>query len=375
MTYTTSLLLLVFTLSISSMAHAAPAQQCAPSDGVALQGLGSGGPIADDGRASTGYIVWVDGRSRVLVDAGGGTFLRFGEAGASFVDLEFVGLSHFHTDHSADFPALLKSGNFSGREEPLPVAGPGPGGPFPGLGAWLDSMLADGSGAYGYLSGYLDGSGRLVKLVQQEVASDSEKPVRVLDGDITIDALPVPHAIVPALGYRVTTGDVSIVFASDQNGSSDAFIDFAKDATVLVMHLPIPEAATGAAIKLHARPSDVARVAKAAGAGTLVLSHFMARSLQNLDANVDVVRTGFGGEVVVADRLQHAERDAALSAEMSTARPLLGVSPCSAACSTAPVVGPTMMPSRRATSMAALNASSSVTETRSSSRLGSSIFG
>jgi ribonuclease BN (tRNA processing enzyme) len=239
----------------------------------------------------------------VLVDAGGGTFLRFGEAGASFVDLEFVGLSHFHTDHSADFPALLKSGNFSGREEPLPVAGPGPGGPFPGLGAWLDSMLADGSGAYGYLSGYLDGSGRLVKLVQQEVASDSEKPVRVLDGDITIDALPVPHAIVPALGYRVTTGDVSIVFASDQNGSSDAFIDFAKDATVLVMHLPIPEAATGAAIKLHARPSDVARVAKAAGAGTLVLSHFMARSLQNLDANVDIVRTGFGGEVVVASDL------------------------------------------------------------------------
>lgn len=303
MTYTTSLLLLVFTLSISSMAHAAPAQQCPPADGVALQVLGSGGPIADDGRASTGYIVWVDGRSRVLVDAGGGTFLRFGEAGASFVDLEFVGLSHFHTDHSADFPALLKSGNFSGREEPLPVAGPGPGGPFPGLGAWLDSMLADGSGAYGYLSGYLDGSGRLVKLVQQEVASDSEKPVRVLDGDITIDALPVPHAIVPALGYRVTTGDVSIVFASDQNGSSDAFIDFAKDATVLVMHLPIPEAATGAAIKLHARPSDVARVAKAAGAGTLVLSHFMARSLQNLDANVDVVRTGFGGEVVVASDL------------------------------------------------------------------------
>ena len=303
MTYTTSLLLLVFTLSISSMAHAAPAQQCPPADGVALQVLGSGGPIADDGRASTGYIVWVDGRSRVLVDAGGGTFLRFGEAGASFADLEFVGLSHFHTDHSADFPALLKSGNFSGREEPLPVAGPGPGGPFPGLGAWLDSMLADGSGAYGYLSGYLDGSGRLVKLVQQEVASDSEKPVRVLDGDITIDALPVPHAIVPALGYRVTTGDVSIVFASDQNGSSDAFIDFAKDATVLVMHLPIPEAATGAAIKLHARPSDVARVAKAAGAGTLVLSHFMARSLQNLDANVDIVRTGFGGEVVVASDL------------------------------------------------------------------------
>jgi ribonuclease BN (tRNA processing enzyme) len=303
MTYKTGLLIVVLVLAVVSTAIAEPVQQCPPAEGVALQVLGSGGPVADDARASTGYIVWVDGRSRVLVDAGGGTFLRFGEAGASFVDLGFVGLSHFHTDHSADFPALLKSGNFSGREEPLPVAGPGPGGPFPGLGAWLDSMLAAGSGAYGYLSGYLDGSGRLVKLQQTEVPRDTEKPVRVLGGEITIDALPVPHAIVPALGYRVTTGDVSIVFASDQNGSSDAFTDFARDATVLVMHLPIPEGATGVAIKLHARPSDVARVAREAGAGTLLLSHFMARSLRDLDTNVDIVRKGFGGEVVVANDL------------------------------------------------------------------------
>jgi glyoxylase-like metal-dependent hydrolase (beta-lactamase superfamily II) len=120
-------------LSFTSVACAQQVPDCPPAEGVALQVLGSGGPIADDNRASSGYIVWVDGKSRVLVDAGGGTFLRFGEAGARFADLDFVGLSHFHTDHSADFPALLKSGNFSGRQRPLPVAGPGPSGPFPGL--------------------------------------------------------------------------------------------------------------------------------------------------------------------------------------------------------------------------------------------------
>ena len=303
MTLNKALPALVFILVIVPTARAEAAAKCPPADGVAVQVLGSGGPVADDARASSGYIVWIDGHSRVLVDAGGGTFLRFGEAGASFVDLGFVGLSHFHTDHSADFPALLKSGNFSGREAPLPVAGPGPGGPFPGLGAWLDSMLVAGSGAYGYLSGYLDGSGRLVKLLQREVASDAAQPARVLDGDITVDALPVPHGIVPALGYRVTAGDVSVVFASDQNGSSDEFIDFAADAALLVMHLPIPEGATGVATQLHARPSDVARVAQAAGAGSLLLSHFMARSLSDLDANVDIVRAGYDGEVVVASDL------------------------------------------------------------------------
>ncbi len=290
-------------LSFASVSFAQQVPDCPPAEGVALQVLGSGGPIADDGRASSGYIVWVDGQSRVLVDAGGGTFLRFGEAGAQFTDLDFVGLSHFHTDHSADFPALLKSGNFSGRERPLPVAGPGPGGPFPGLETWLGSMLAAGTGAYGYLSGYLDGSGGLVKLEQREIARETEKPVRVLDGDIVVDALPVPHGIVPALGYRVTVAGVSIVFASDQNGSADAFAAFARGASVLVMHLPIPEDATGTALQLHARPSRVGRIAADADAQTLVLSHFMARSLRNLDANVDAVRAAYEGRIVLAEDL------------------------------------------------------------------------
>jgi ribonuclease BN (tRNA processing enzyme) len=298
-----SLLLPALLLSVASTACAERPPECPPDEGVALQVLGSGGPIADDGRASSGYIVWVDGESRVLVDVGGGTFLRFGEAGARFVDLDFVGLSHFHTDHSADFPALLKSGNFSGRERPLPVSGPGPGGPFPGLGAWLESLFAPGSGAYGYLSGYLDGSGGLVKLLPTEIDRNAAEPVRVLDGDITVDALPVPHGIVPALGFRVATADVSIVFASDQNGSSEAFIEFASGATVMVMHLPVPEGAKGTALQLHARPSRVGAVADDADAGTLVLSHFMARSLRDLDANVDVVRGGYEGHVVVADDL------------------------------------------------------------------------
>ena len=71
-----------------SMAH-----PCPPASGVAVQVLGSGGPIADDGRASSAYLIWVDGKSRVLIDAGGGAFLRFAEAEADFRDLDFIGLS------------------------------------------------------------------------------------------------------------------------------------------------------------------------------------------------------------------------------------------------------------------------------------------
>ncbi len=274
--------------------------------GVALQILGSGGPIADDGRASSGYLLWVDGESRYLVDAGGGVFLRFAEAGGNFSELDFIGISHFHADHSADLAALLKSGYFSNRKRDLPISGPAGSGPFPGLHDYLNSLLSSEAGTYGYLSGYLDGSAGLPRLDQSEVEHGQQVVVRILgdaDSDARVDALYVPHGIVPALAYRIQLGDESIVFASDQNGSSKLFVDFARNATVLVMHMPVAEGVTGAGRKLHAPPGVIGEIAAKAEVKQLVLSHFMARSLRDLDGNVSLIRSEFDGPVMTANDL------------------------------------------------------------------------
>ncbi len=258
---------LLFLICLVASGAIAGEAVCPPSSGVAVQVLGSGGPIADDGRASSGYLVWVDGRARALVDAGGGTFLRFGEAGAGFADLDVIALSHLHTDHSAALPALLKSGNFSGRKRPLAVVGPGPGGPFPGVQSFLSSLLDADAGAYGYLSGYLEGSGRLARIVVSEFpVDDAGKRFDVAlnsDSTIAVAALPVPHGIVPALAFRVTAGNRSFVFATDQNGSNPAFIEFAQGTDVLIMHLVIPNDADEVAMRLHATPLRVGEVAAA----------------------------------------------------------------------------------------------------------------
>jgi len=286
-------------------AYAADQSSCTDS-GVALQILGSGGPIADDARASAGYLVWIDGKSRYLIDAGGGVFLRFAEAGGHFSDLNFIGISHFHADHSADLVALLKSGNFANRERDLPISGPAGKGPFPGLHDFLNSLLSNEAGAYAYLAGFLNGNGRLPLLEQIEVEPGLNGAIRILsytDSDEHVDALYVPHGIVPALAYRIQVGDVSIVFASDQNGSSKQFVDFASNATVLVMHMPVPEGVTGAGRKLHAPPSVIGEIAAQAEVEQLVLSHFMARSLRDLDGNVSLIRSEFDGSVMTANDL------------------------------------------------------------------------
>jgi ribonuclease BN (tRNA processing enzyme) len=283
------------------------ANQCPPADGVAVQVLGSGGPIADDGRSSSAYLVWVDGKSRVLIDAGGGTFLRFAEAKADFRDLEFIGLSHFHADHSADFPALLKSGSFSGRSEPLTVAGPDGSDLFPGLNRFLTGLIDPDSGAFAYLGPYLTGNGRLPMLNTIEVDSEDTEPHTVFgnnDSPIQIEAMHVPHGIVPAIAFRVRIGAEVVVFASDQNGGKPEFVKFARDASLLVMHMPVPEGVTGVGRKLHAPPSVIGTIANDADVKMLVISHLMERSLRDLPQNVDLVKSKFGGPVDVADDLR-----------------------------------------------------------------------
>jgi ribonuclease BN (tRNA processing enzyme) len=279
---------------------------CDAAGKLTLQVLGSGGPIADDGRASTSYLVWIDGRSSFLIDTGGGSFLRFGEAGANFEDLQHIAISHLHTDHSTDLVALLKSGYFSNRDRSLSVSGPAQGGPYPGIKDYLARQLDTDHGAYAYLSGYLDGSDGMVELTATEVDPKLRPESLVYsdsEGDITIHALGVPHGPVPTLAYRIRIGEKSIIFAADQNGSSEAFINFANEADILVMHLPVPEEIQGAGRNLHAPPSIIGNIAARTKTKKLVLSHFMARSLKNLEQNLKQVQSRYSGTLTIAGDL------------------------------------------------------------------------
>ena len=116
-------LLCLVTLFINCPFVPSAAAQTCGGEGVAVQVLGSGGPELQDKRASSSYLVWHDGQARALVDAGGGSALRFGESGAQMSQLDVILFTHFHVDHSADFPALIFSSWFEERDRALPVYG------------------------------------------------------------------------------------------------------------------------------------------------------------------------------------------------------------------------------------------------------------
>lgn len=286
---------------ISLVGIARAEQQCRDYT-MALQVLGSGGPIADDARASSGYLLWAHGKSVALIDVGGGVFQRFGEAQAQFPDLEFIGLTHVHTDHSTDLSALIKSSWFSGRSKDLAIAGPSGNVRFPDLEAYLQALMGP-KGAYRYLSGFLTGD-ETYSLERKVIDVDKTVPTNVLTIDrLTVNAIGVPHGTVPSLAYRLEINGKVIVISGDQNGTLNEFVNFAKDADLLVMPFPIPNDAGIVARYLHASPDIVGELAHKAKVKQLVLSHFMARSLRNLTENVAAVEKSYKGEIVLAEDL------------------------------------------------------------------------
>ena len=266
---------------------------------VAIEVLGSGGPILDDDRGSAGYVVWVDGSARLIVDLGPGAMSAFGAAGGTVDELDAVLLSHLHVDHSADLAALGKSAWFGGRTKALPIVGPAEAGAFPSTTGFVQGMFG-ADGIYRYLSGYTEG-GKPFAMRPRDVALDGAEPTEVLrTQELTVRALGVPHGPVPALAFVVEVDGFSVGFMGDQRADEERYVSMMRDVDVLVAHMAVSDGPDPVAGALHATPERLGIVAAEAGVERLVLSHLMPRTLANLDANVESIGRAFEGEVVVA---------------------------------------------------------------------------
>jgi ribonuclease BN (tRNA processing enzyme) len=148
-------------------------------------------------------------------------------------------------------------------------------------------------------SGHFEPRSRLdVKVIDVSKADGST----VFDKEgITVTAFAVPHGDIPALAYRVTTQNVSIVFSTDQNGTNPRFADFARGANVLIMHLAIAPGTTGFLTSLHAIPEVVGRIAQNAGAGRLIVSHL---GQFEVDGAISDLRKSYDGALTIATDLQ-----------------------------------------------------------------------
>jgi ribonuclease BN (tRNA processing enzyme) len=293
-------------IGLTLAATAGTTQAACVDQNVRLQVLGSGGPELDDGRASTSYLIWMDGKARVLVDAGGGSSANFEKSGANVNDLQAVLFSHFHVDHSGDFPAYIKASFFTPRVANLPVFGPDGNDRMPSTTAFLNTLLGP-QGTYRYLSSYIeaDKPGEF-KLIPYNVVLDATraKEFRVNE-DLSVSAIPVHHGPIAAVAWRVDMGHCSISFSGDMSNQTGNLSKLAMGSELLVAHNAIPENAQGVARNLHMPPSEIGKVAAEAKVAQLLISHRMKRTSgaqQEISTRTEIGKS-YGGPVLFANDL------------------------------------------------------------------------
>jgi ribonuclease BN (tRNA processing enzyme) len=298
-------LLILASLLSACGASSALAQTCG-STGLAVQILGSGGPESQDKRASTSYLIWLNGSALVILDAGGGSSLRFGESGAQMSQPDIFLFSHLHVDHTSDFPALIFSSWFEDRKRPLPVFGP-PGNDFmPSTTEFVHDLFNDPHGAWRYLSELVEpGTGGSYQLQPHNVVAGSTPVLVFRNTEMTVYAVRVIHGQVPALAWRVEIGGKRIVFSGDTNGDGEGLPTLAANADIFIAHNAVPEGATGVERHLHMPPSVIGTIAANAHVKQLVLSHRMLRTLgkEKENATLTEIKRRYSGPILFANDL------------------------------------------------------------------------
>jgi len=284
--------------------HTVMADAMCQKDRVQLQVLGSGGPELDDGRASSSYLVWLDGKARALVDMGPGASVNFGRAAAKLEDINVMMLTHLHVDHSADLPAFVKGAFFTQRQNNLTLLGPEGNDLMPSTDQFV-ARLFGAEGAFSYLSNYVDPQqDSAFKLKTKSVALSSKDVTYYPIGkEMIVSAIPVHHGPIAAVAWRVDIAGCAIIFSGDMNNEYHTLEKLALNSDILVMHNAVPESATGAAAHLHMTPSQIGHIAELANVKQLVISHRMTRT-QNTESDThQQIKQSYQGPVSFANDL------------------------------------------------------------------------
>jgi ribonuclease BN (tRNA processing enzyme) len=269
--------------------------------------LGSGGPGAT-GRASSSYVLSVEGKPRILIDAGPGSFARLGEAQVDLEGLDVVLLTHLHVDHAAELPGVVKARAVA-ASHPIHFDVFGPRGHaaqgqvpfFPSTRRFVD-MLFGSDGAFAYLKDFAAPVSFTVMDLPRK--GHAEGPETVFErGSLAIRAVRGHHDDAPAVIYRIDTGGRSIVFSGDIDAEGlPALQNIAQGADLLVFDAVVldPPGSPAILYSLHSPPSAIGELAARAHIGRLLLSHLSPEVDENRKAVTASIATHYAGPVAFA---------------------------------------------------------------------------
>jgi ribonuclease BN (tRNA processing enzyme) len=267
--------------------------------------LGSGGPRAF-GRAGSSYILVVDGRPRILVDAGPGAFLRIGELDLDLQNVDTVLLTHLHIDHSGDLAAFLNARALT-SDGPIVyrIFGPDGAGLFPKTSRYVD-LVVGADGAFAYQKTF--GANESFAVRDLAIGLDSARTKIVDENGLVVEEIATHHGDCPSVAYRISYKSAVVVFSGDMDASAlPNLVQLAKNADLLIFNCAVldPPGSPPQLYDLHTPPKKIGEATQESRVKSLLLSHLAPDVEGQEDAVRKSIRAGFAGPVEFAsDKLR-----------------------------------------------------------------------
>jgi ribonuclease Z len=286
--------------------------------------LGSGSPLPSPQRCGGGQVI-AGGGASILIDCGWGVSRRMQMAGIPSPKLDAVFFTHLHSDHVTDFADLLMTSWTGGRAAPLPVYGPV--GTREMVEGFQQALAADVRYRIAHHGEQLWPGGVACDVHEVEATDDARAIATI--GDVEVSVFLVDHRpVVPAFGFKVVRGGVSVVFSGDTI-KCPSLVAASRGAEVLVCEAfnyelmdrriallratnnTLPAGLLSDAKDYHIQPREAAEVAAEAGVKRLIITHIIppiapddAPQLAEFSAGMAEI---FGGDITIAADLDRYE--------------------------------------------------------------------
>jgi ribonuclease Z len=247
--------------------------------------LGTGVPLLDpsayflSGQVTAGILV-VAGTERMLFDCGQGILTRLLQSGGppanANVAVDKVFISHLHSDHYADLPALYNFAWLYRDSDPLHVWGPGPGpnSPF-GMGSIMPLLRAVNDADI-YIRCCLFSLFTFSTSGEDTIVTELKPGIVYSHNGVTVTAFLVNHKPVdPAFGFRVDYQGHSFVYSGDTKYDPTTLLTKMSTGTDLLAHeiYGFDPSASPEVFSYHTPPEDLAKLLTIAQPRLTALTH------------------------------------------------------------------------------------------------------
>lgn len=280
-----------------------------PSDENRLVLLGTqGGPLVRSYRQTPTANLIVYNNLPFVIDTGYGVSFKLRDAGINLSTLQYIFITHHHSDHNLELGPLLYNAWIAGLAKLVHVYAP----------SGLKSLLH-----YYWESNKFDIDTRIRDEERPDIRNliishEYTEGEVMTDGDVEISALRNIHPpINESYALKFKLGNKTVVFSGD-TAYCPALASFALEADYLVHEVMYPSRidemikrrANAAKLKEsilshHTSAEDVGRIAQSAKVKNLVLNHFVPPDDNTLTDKVwiDAVSTTFKGNIIVGKDL------------------------------------------------------------------------